>query len=154
MARRVFASMRLARDLRAPKARTQWGKVLSNWPPRLQRAARLPRTRLLRQLSSWRRIAPVSSTAQNSLWTEGAPRYEDRAPAGFSPPRLMGAGQAGPSGEDSGVVLTATLPVVMLCRGRASTFGTRPDQHRTCRCIHPYQKVEEARYEQHCFSPR
>src|SRR5213593_707154 len=48
-----------------------------NWPPRRRRAVRLQRTTLLRPLSFWRRIVPVSFTAQNSPSTEGALPFEN-----------------------------------------------------------------------------
>src|SRR6266849_6664316 len=42
------------------------------------------------------------------------------------------------SNRDSGVGLTAILPVVILPRSRARTSNTWPDQHETCRCMHSY----------------
>jgi len=48
----------------------------SNWLPKRRRAVRLQRTRLLRPLSSWRRIVPVSFMAQNSPSMEGARPFE------------------------------------------------------------------------------
>ena len=63
-------------DPRARKARTQWVKGSSNSPPRHQPAVQLQRTKLLKPLSFWRRIVPVSFTAQNSPSTEGALPFE------------------------------------------------------------------------------
>jgi len=54
------------------------GEGLEQLAAQAPQAAQLPLTRLLRRLSSWRPIVPVSSTAQNSLWMEGAPRFKDR----------------------------------------------------------------------------
>jgi hypothetical protein len=48
----------------------------SNSPPRHQPAVQLQRTKLLKPSSFWRRIVPVSFTAQNSPSTEGALRFE------------------------------------------------------------------------------
>ncbi len=59
-----------------PSGQTQWVKGSSNSPPRHQPAVQLQRTKLLKPLSFWRRIVPVSFTAQNSPSTEGALPFE------------------------------------------------------------------------------
>ena len=51
----------------------RWEKVLNNSLLRRPRVVRQPPKKLLKQLSSWRQTVPVSFTAQNSPWMEGAP---------------------------------------------------------------------------------
>ena len=52
------------------------GRGSSNWLPKRRQAVLLQRARLLRPLSSWRRIVPVSFMAQNSPSMEGARPFE------------------------------------------------------------------------------
>src|SRR5262249_20318765 len=75
-ARAVYASTRSALGLRALRGRRRWERRLNNWPPRLRRAVQLPRKRLLKRLSFWRRTVPVSFTVQNWRLMEGAPPFE------------------------------------------------------------------------------